>query len=295
MDQINFTVSENLIMTAYIKILRPANVLLSAIGVVLGFWLADVEASILHIVLLITATVCAVGYGNVINDIKDIEGDKINHSNRPLVTGEITRMHAIYFTIALGVCSLCASYFVSINHTIATFIPILMLSIYTLYFKGVRVLGNLIVSVLVAYTLIFGALGSDKISIIIIPAFLAFLLNLCREIIKDIQDKRGDLESGVMTTATLSDKSLFTLMFIPGIIYIPLMFVPALLGHFHLTYVVICATVILPLHLYWFILIPVKNRMAKASLISKAIKIEMLGGLLALAFDKIVTNTLTCL
>ncbi len=275
-------------ISAYIKIIRPVNAFLAMIGVTLGFWLCEVDAPLTDLILLIIAATAALGFGNVINDIKDAEGDTVNHPERPIPTGVISSKAALVFAMLLAVISLFSSRTVSLNHGIATLIPLLLLILYTLFLKGVPLIGNIIISLLVAYTLIFGGLGSANVAIIVVPAFLAFLLNLSREIIKDIQDKEGDLRVGVTTTAIFSEKILKTVIIFIGLLYITSIFIPYLLGHFGFMYFIICVGALLPLHLFWFFRLMGKNTSKKLGRISTAIKLEMLGGLLALAIDKIL-------
>ena len=279
-------------VTSLIKLIRPVNAAMASIGVVLGFWFCGVNYSLINLILLIIATICALGYGNIINDIKDSDGDKINHPQRPIPQGEISKKQATVFAILLAIISLVTGYIVSLQHGVATLIPLLILTLYTLYLKGVPLLGNIVISMLVAYTLVFGGLGSTNTIIVVVPAVLAFLLNLCREIVKDMQDKAGDLKVGVHTTAVLPDKILKAVLAILALLFIPLIFLPYILGHFRLIYMSICAIVLLPLHISWFYFLFGKDHTKKLDGISTAIKIEMLGGLAALALDKFIYNFL---
>jgi geranylgeranylglycerol-phosphate geranylgeranyltransferase len=275
-------------MISYIRIIRPVNAFLASVGVILGFWLSGIQAPYLHLLLLVVATICALGFGNVINDIRDAESDKINHPQRPIPKGDISPVQALIFIVILAVISLIAGKLVSLYHFFGVCAPLILLLLYTLLLKGVPLIGNIVISILVSYSLIFGGLNSPGLHTLYLPAVLAFLLNLAREIVKDLQDREGDLKSGVSTTASLSEKTVTILLLIPGIIYIPLMYLPFYLNHFHYTYLVICTVVLLPIHLFWLFFLVIKNKMQNQSLISTLIKIEMLGGLAALAVDKLI-------
>ena len=159
-------------LASFIKIVRPINAVMASIGVVLGFWLTGVNSPVTDLMLLIITAICALGYGNVINDIKDAEGDTINHPERPIPRGEISKTQAVIFATLLALISLFTSNIVSFQHCIATLTPLLLLTLYTLFLKGTPLLGNSVISLLVAYTLVFGGLGSPRVSVIIIPAFL---------------------------------------------------------------------------------------------------------------------------
>lgn len=276
---------------AYFRIIRPVNVLLSSIGVTLGFWLTDVKAPLTDLLLLIATVTCALGFGNVINDIKDMEGDRINHPDRPIPKGTISQTGAFIFSILLVILSLTASFTVSFSHGIAAAIPLGLLLVYTLLLKGTPLVGNILISLLVAYTLIFGSIHSPDIKIILIPAFLAFLLNLSREIVKDIQDREGDLNTGLRTTVILPERVLKGILITICIVYILLVFLPVLLDHFHTLYLLNCVCIVLPVHIFWFVKLMKKDASSHLESISTAIKIEMLGGLIALSFDKFFAYT----
>lgn len=275
-------------LTSFIKIIRPVNAVMASIGVVLGFWLTGVRSPVTDLILLIITAVCALGYGNVINDVKDAKGDTVNHPDRPIPKGEITKTQAVIFAALLALVSLFTSAIVSVQHCVAALIPLLLLTLYTLFLKGTPLLGNIIISMLVAYTLVFGGLGSPNVYVIIVPALLAFLLNLCREIVKDMQDRAGDLQAGVHTTAVLPDTVLKIVLAIPVLLFIPAVFLPYIFRHFRLIYMSICAMIILPLHIFWFFYLIHGDNSGRLGGISTAIKIEMLGGLGALALDKFI-------
>jgi len=271
---------------SYIKILRPANAVLAVTGVSIGVWLSGANARAADLVLLIITAACALGFGNVINDIKDAEADRTNHPARPIPKGEISKAGASVFAAMLAIISLITSYAVSPYHLAGTAIPLVLLTIYTLFLKGTPLLGNILVSALVAYTLIFGGIGSAGLNSIVMPALLAFLINLCREIVKDIQDKKGDDTAGLRTTASLSPNQLTIALLVPATLYVFLMFLPYTLGHFHGIYLVLCAAAVLPLHILWLYWFFKKDSSKTAGRISAVMKVEMLCGLAALALDK---------
>jgi geranylgeranylglycerol-phosphate geranylgeranyltransferase len=275
----------------FLIIIRPINAVLTAFAVVIGFWLSNADSrSLLHLGLLIISALCALSFGNVINDIVDFEGDLINHPNRPLPSGQMTKQQAFFFCWILAVLSFLSSFFVSIAHSIGTLIPIVLLTVYSLFLKGTPLLGNVLVSLLVSYPIIFGGMGSPRFYILLIPATYAFLLNISREIVKDMEDKKGDLETGLKTTAILQEKILLILIMIIGIVYIPLLLIPFFIGHFHKAYLYISLFVLIPLHIYWFLIFYFKKSDSYIKKTSRIIKFEMLCGLLALVIDKLLSD-----
>lgn len=273
-------------LVAALKIIRPGNALMAAITVVLGFWLSGSAASLLSLIQMVVAAVCAVGYGNVVNDIVDIDSDRISHPDRPLPKSELSLMSAVIIAFFLCSFSFVNGFLVSTVHGIGTVIPLALLSIYALFLKATPLAGNVFVSLLVAYTIIFGGLSAPMAGRLFIPALLAFLLNCCREIIKDVQDEPGDKAAGIKTTAIVPTSLLKSLLIGISAVYAGFLFLPFFLKQFGIIYCILCAATALPLHCYWVYFVAKKNWMEYTGKISLIIKIEMMAGLLALALDQ---------
>jgi len=169
----------------------------------------------------------------------------------------------------------------------ATVLPLLLLTIYALFLKATPIAGNLLVAALVAYTILYGALGAVGFPRLILPASMAFLLNFSREIIKDLQDSKGDLASGVITSAVLSVRTLKTIIYVCSTACLSLLFITISMKLFGNIYTLISLSIILPLHVYRTVLISRKGIDKLFKQISALFKLEMLTGLIALAADKI--------
>lgn len=269
----------------YLKIIRPQNALLAGIAVALGFWLGHSALPASSLALLIIAAAAATGFGNVVNDLKDIATDSISHPDRPLPRGEISISIARIYAGALGFTALLSSLIVSPVHGAATAIPLVLLVIYAQFLKGTPLAGNIVVSLLVAYALLFGSLKTTLFAHLVIPALLAFLLNLSREIVKDLEDAPGDRAAGIITTASLSTAAINTVIFAASGAYLLLLFTPFFLNHFGIRYVIICGAIIVPLQICWVALFA--GNKPRLSLVSLLIKLEMAVGLLAIALDRI--------
>jgi len=266
--------------------LRLQNTLMAGIAVFLGYWLTGSDFMLSEILLPILAAIAATGFGNVINDIRDIETDRISHPQRPLPRGEISIPTALIYSFLLAITATLLSFYTSLAHGFATLIPLILLLMYAVYLKGTRLAGNFIVASLVAYALLYGGINRPDFLKLLIPAFLAFLLNLSREIVKDIQDETGDKAAGYKTSASLPRSFLRSFIYICSVIYFLALPFPVILGHLGLIYVVVTVFTVVPVHIYRLRLI--KTDMdKKPSLISQLFKVEMLAGLTALAADKL--------
>jgi geranylgeranylglycerol-phosphate geranylgeranyltransferase len=272
----------------YLKLLRINNALIAAITVALGFWLSESPYSGWMLVLLMVATISATGFGNVINDIQDIDSDRISHPQRPLPKGDLSIHSAKIFSVILIFISLACGFSVSITHGLATLIPLLLLILYARFLKATPLAGNIVVALLVAYSILYGALNAPGFSMVIYPALFAFLLNISREMIKDIQDEAGDKASGVITSAVLPHNLLRSMVYCFSIVYLLFLIVPYYNKVFSMSYLLICLAIIIPLHVFRSFLIMSKSWKSKLSAISTMFKVEMVCGLAAIAVDHIL-------
>jgi geranylgeranylglycerol-phosphate geranylgeranyltransferase len=271
----------------YLKIIRLQNVLMAGATVALGYWLGGSFLSLRSLLLLITATIAATAFGNVINDLKDIETDRISHPERPLPQGRITLRAAKIFTALLAAIPLGAALAVSPVHALATLVPLALLSVYTRYLKGVPFAGNIVISLLVAYALLFGGIGAPSFDRLLIPAILAFLLNFSRELIKTVQDASGDQAQGLKTAAALPERVIKTVVYVTIALYLLLLFTPCRFGDFGRVYAGVCAIGVVPVQLWWLSLFIRKTWKQRLSAMSSMIKLEMVVGLAAMAADQL--------
>lgn len=187
--------------------------------------------------LLVIATVCIAAAGNIINDIYDIEIDKINKPTKVLIGKKISERTANRLFIVLNIIGVAIGFYLS--NAIgkpgfaALFIGIsALLYMYASYLKGMLLVGNLLVSALVAMSLLIVALfdlfpaitlanqasQSAIFKIVLHFAIFAFFINFIREIVKDLQDINGD-KNGNMNTLpiVLGRKRTATTVFLLGV------------------------------------------------------------------------------
>ena len=187
------------------KIIRPADVFLMGIGVIVGY-VVSTGTLLISTELLAGAISCGIytAFAMVTNDIIDIEADKVNEPSRPIPLGKLSPKGALIYSfalLALGVvtASLTANiWFLSVPQVVA-----LASVIYNLYLKKIGLLGNILVSALVASSFIGGgliAVGHIE-TYLMLFALMAFIGNLGREVHKGIADVEGDRSKGVMTIA----------------------------------------------------------------------------------------------
>ncbi len=168
--------------------------------------------------LLVFTTVCIAAAGNIINDIYDVEADAINKPNSLIIGKQLSEKLAynLFFTFNIigVVLGFYLSYSIGRSSFFAIFVMIsLSLYVYASYLKGIALVGNILVSALVAMSIlivgIFDILPSifpqnketqiTFFEIVLDYAVFAFLVNFVRELVKDIQDIDGDHKAGYKT------------------------------------------------------------------------------------------------
>ncbi len=196
-----------------IGILRPINDIMGSLTVIIGILNTRTgigfERIIINIILGALTYFFLAGSGMVINDIYDIEIDKINRPERPIPRGAITLSQAKYLfagTLVLGITiSIIHSIIFNLqflNVIIATFFGF-MGWVYAKWGKRSGFFGNIIVSFSFSIGFVYGAiLNSTLIPIYIYFFFFnSFFLLLSREVIKRCEDIEGDKTLGVNTLA----------------------------------------------------------------------------------------------
>src|SRR5690606_4051150 len=166
----------------------------------------------------IVSTVCIAAAGNIINDINDIETDLVNKPNKIVVGKSISEKTAYNLFIIFNVIGVGVGYYLSNAvgrsgfFTLFVMISIL-LYVYSTYLKQLFLIGNLVISALVALSIVIVGVfelipniteQNQSIQLIYFKtiwnyAYMAFILNLIREIVKDVEDMEGDSKTGMRT------------------------------------------------------------------------------------------------
>ncbi len=210
MNILNLIRWKNLLMIALVQYLIKYSLLIP-FGV-------DITLNWFGFLLLVIATLSIAAAGNIVNDIYDIETDTVNKPHKVIVGKSISEKTAYSLFIIFNVIGVLIGFYLS--HLVgrsgffALFVVISgLLYIYASYLKQLILVGNIVISFLVAMSLILVGLFElipaitatnqetqlTFFKIILDYAVFAFLLNFLREIIKDIQDIDGDYKTGMNT------------------------------------------------------------------------------------------------
>ena len=86
---------------SYINILRPLNLIFSALSVIIAAYLTQSLNQTATIINAVIVVVTFAGASNILNDIFDINIDRKNQPHRPLPSGEISVWAALVYMVAL--------------------------------------------------------------------------------------------------------------------------------------------------------------------------------------------------
>lgn len=189
-----------------VRLLRPLNFVLFVAGVALGGILAagfEVfrGSNLSEMILAMCSAACIGGAANAINDVYDIEIDRVNRPVRPLPSGEVSESIARALWVVLSFVGIALGLFVSLLHAFIALGVAVLLWLYSFRFKRKLLVGNVVISIVLGLAILYGGLvpAVGSLTAVLVGAAFAFLTTFVREIIKDIEDIRGDQEQHART------------------------------------------------------------------------------------------------
>lgn len=218
---------------AFIKIIRPINLFVIAITQLsIYFFILRPDLNELRqsafqgygsVLLIVFTTILLAAGGYVINDVLDVKADKLNKPEKnhlQTITTSIARKY--YFVLlCLGLCTalLITIIQANISYIILYLISAILLFFYSSTFKHKVLIGNIIIALFCALVPFILALSfMDEIinfsnenpdkaewikGILLFYILFAFQSTLLREMVKDIEDVKGDFAANSKTIATV--------------------------------------------------------------------------------------------
>lgn len=217
-------------LIAFFKLIRIENLLIIAITQICMKYLvfaplneySKFTPTLFTISLLSTILIAAAGY--IINDYFDVKTDKINRPETVVIDVMIKRRWAMILHIVFNAVGLLLGLYLALKcHSLKLLsfqlLSILLLWFYSTHFKKQLLVGNIVVSLLTAaipimpmvydYYLIgvidpitsflIGDFINTLVIIILGYSAFAFLTSFAREVIKDMEDYKGDIQTGGKT------------------------------------------------------------------------------------------------
>lgn len=191
-----------------LELIRPLNCLLAGVAVLIGAMVALGRWDVPGRVALLAFAVAAFGAagGNAVNDYFDREIDRINRPQRPIPSGRISPSEALMIAQAMFVLGVVLSLFLNVYCVLLVVLNSFVLAFYSWRLKRQGLAGNFAIGYLVGSTFLFGGFaayipqGGPLIpNELLILVFMAALSTVGRELIKGIEDMRGDRKLGFKT------------------------------------------------------------------------------------------------
>jgi 4-hydroxybenzoate polyprenyltransferase len=203
----------------------------------------------IRLLLLAISTALIAAGGYIINDYYDIKIDYINKPDRVVIGKTIPRRFAILFHSLFSFLGIAIGFYLSWQIAVINFFSVFLLWWYSNNLKRLPFVGNFSVAFLTALSIyIVSFLYAGDHTLLLIYSLFAFFMTLTREVIKDMEDLKGDITFGCKTlpilwgfrktkqfiygiiltfsfTVLLLD-SLFTVL--PSIYFISFLFLPLL-------------------------------------------------------------------
>lgn len=213
----------------FLRLTRPLNMLIIALTMYGLGWFFDgllgtpsFGIQSFEFFLLVFSTTLIGAAGNIINDYFDVRADRVNRPDRLIIGKFVKRRIAIVTHVFINLLAFGISIYLSVTMDTFGFVFIHLMSInmlwfYSMYFKRKFLIGNVMIAGLTAMVpLLVGYYYLHEIdthpdlannfndALIAISAYFmvlvvslalagfAFILNLGREIIKDMEDIPGD-------------------------------------------------------------------------------------------------------
>lgn len=179
----------------------------------------------LPFLLLTLSTICIAAAGYIINDYFDLRIDAVNKPDKLIIEKKISRRSAILWHTFFNVVGVYLAFVLC--YKLRYFQPLVLqilctalLWFYSTHFKRQYVIGNVVVALLTALTVLILAfyepsfyryvhlqffirstdgMVPNPFWVIMVYAYFAFMLTWMREIVKDMEDYKGDVAEGCDT------------------------------------------------------------------------------------------------
>jgi 4-hydroxybenzoate polyprenyltransferase len=154
--------------------------------------------------LLSSSTIIIAAAGYIINDYYDIKIDYVNKPERVVIGKIIPRRFAILFHTLFSVGGIAIGFYLSWQIGVIHFFSAFMLWLYSNSLKRLPLIGNVVIAFLTALSVfIIAVFYKTNINLILIYSLFAFFISLVREVVKDMEDLKGDITFGCKTLPIL--------------------------------------------------------------------------------------------
>ncbi len=153
-----------------------------------------------HLFLLVMATLLIAAAGYIINDYYDIKIDLINKPERVVIGKKIPRRVALFLHTLLSMSGVFIAFLLNWKVGAIIFSTSFLLWWYSNSLKRQPFIGNFAVALLIGLSIeLVNVLYGVESYLVTVYSLFSFFMTLLREIIKDMEDLKGDSSFGCQT------------------------------------------------------------------------------------------------
>jgi 4-hydroxybenzoate polyprenyltransferase len=189
--------------------------------------------------LLSASTVIIAAAGYIINDYYDVKIDLINKPERVVIGKEVARRYALLFHSALSFIGVAIGFLLNWKIGVINFFSAFLLWWYSNNLKRQPFVGNFVVALLTGLSIfLINILYHTYQPLIGIYSIFALAMTLIREIVKDMEDLKGDDTFGCKTLPIVwgNRKTKFFIYFLMAILFISVVYINQLYQQLPLLY-----------------------------------------------------------
>ncbi len=198
----------------YIEIIRPNVCILAVLAYTAGALLVNrmvpIDVALFFFGFMAVWFICA--GGNVINDYFDRHIDAINRAGRPIPSGRIKPKNALVYYFFLNIIALLFAIMTTIPFLLLAVVNVVVSFFYSFKLKRTFLIGNVVDSYLasvcfIAPLFLISSVSQEVFRPVLTLGSIAFFGNLSREMMKDVEDMKGDGKMGARTLAIVVGKN----------------------------------------------------------------------------------------
>ena len=209
---------------SYYKITRSNNVLETLLLNFSGGYIVSKNINNLFISKKFTIssiiTVFIMQLSMILNDLFDMEVDKINNSDRPLIKGDVTKREAIIYSIGLSlIIEILNILYLPLKLQYIIHFVLAIVFLYTPILKKILFIKNITCASLVSFSIYFSGLSmninidvDNNKHLLYLLSLFVFLGSLYNELLLDMRDKDGDKLKNINTIPVIFDNKISFLL-----------------------------------------------------------------------------------
>ena len=189
-------------LQALIRLTRLWNLLIIGLAqyCTAGFLISKDLWSDPKLLLLSVSTLLIAAGGYSINDYYDVKIDLINKPERVIVGKTLSRRTVLLLHSVLSLSGVALGFFLSWKIGLVHLASAFLLWLYSNALKREPLIGNVVVALLTGLSILtVNLIYAEWVATIFVYSLFAFFITLVREIIKDMEDLRGDNTFGCRT------------------------------------------------------------------------------------------------